>query len=206
MGIRHKTMVIEGVQFHPESIASEKGDELFKGFLKYSRENLSHVLILNQLIDQKKPLSREQIGQFIGELTDGMMDEKVASSVLTAMAARGNPTAEEMAGAAQVMLKKKTKFPLEMEGLAEIVGTGGDGKGSFNISSLSALVASSCGQVMAKHGNRAVSSKSGAADFFEALGINIMAAPEKTAELIQKTGFGFLMAPVYHSFQNQTEF
>ena len=199
MGIRHKTMVIEGVQFHPESIASEKGDALFKGFLKYSRENLSHVLILNQLIDQKKPLSREQIGQFIGELTDGMMDEKVASSVLTAMAARGNPTAEEMAGAAQVMLKKKTKFPLEMEGLAEIVGTGGDGKGSFNISSLSALVASSCGQVMAKHGNRAVSSKSGAADFFEALGINIMAAPEKTAELIQKTGFGFLMAPVYHS-------
>ena len=199
MGIRHKTMVIEGVQFHPESIASEKGDAIFKGFLKYSRENLSHVLILNQLIDQKKPLDRTQIGQFIGELTDGMMDEKVASSVLTAMAARGNPTAEEMAGAAEVMLKKKTDFPLERSGLAEIVGTGGDGKGSFNISSLSALIAASCGQVMAKHGNRAVSSKSGSADFFEALGINIMAAPEKTAELIKKTDFGFLMAPVYHS-------
>ena len=199
MGIRHKTMVIEGVQFHPESIASEKGDSIFKGFLKYSRENLSHVLILNQLIDQKKPLDRTQIGQFIVELTDGMMDEKVASSVLTAMAARGNPTAEEMAGAAEVMLKKKTSFPLERAGLAEIVGTGGDGKGSFNISSLSALIAASCGQVMAKHGNRAVSSKSGSADFFEALGINIMAAPEKTAELIKKTDFGFLMAPVYHS-------
>ena len=199
MGIRHKNMIIEGVQFHPESIASEKGDAIFKGFLKYSRENLSHVLILNQLIDQKKPLDRTQIAQFIGELTDGMMDEKVASSVLTAMAARGNPTAEEMAGAAEVMLKKKTSFPLERSGLAEIVGTGGDGKGSFNISSLSALIAASCGQVMAKHGNRAVSSKSGSADFFEALGINIMAAPEKTAELIKKTDFGFLMAPVYHS-------
>ncbi|MBP5451191.1 MAG: bifunctional anthranilate synthase component II/anthranilate phosphoribosyltransferase [Treponema sp.] len=199
MGIRHKNMIIEGVQFHPESIASERGDSIFKGFLKYSRENLSHVLILNQLIDQKKPLDRTQIGQFIGELTDGMMDEKVASSVLTAMAARGNPTAEEMAGAAEVMLKKKTSFPLERSGLAEIVGTGGDGKGSFNISSLSALIAASCGQVMAKHGNRAVSSKSGSADFFEALGINIMAAPEKTAELIKKTDFGFLMAPVYHS-------
>lgn len=199
MGIRHKKFIIEGVQFHPESIASENGDAIFKGFLKYSRENLSHVLILNQLIDQKKPLSREQISQFIGELTDGMMDEKVASAVLTAMAARGLPTAEEMAGAAEVMLKKKTDFPLCRTGLAEIVGTGGDGKGSFNISSLSALVAASCGQVMAKHGNRAVSSKSGSADFFEALGINIMAAPEKTAELIEKTGFGFLMAPVYHS-------
>ena len=88
---------------------------------------------------------------------------------------------------------------VQLTGLAEIVGTGGDGKGSFNISSMSALVASSCGQVMAKHGNRAVSSKSGAADFFEALGINIMASPEKTAQLVRKTGFGFLMAPVYHS-------
>ncbi|MBQ8678609.1 MAG: bifunctional anthranilate synthase component II/anthranilate phosphoribosyltransferase [Treponema sp.] len=199
MGIRHKKLVIEGVQFHPESIASEKGDALFKAFLNYSRENISHVLILNQLIDKKEPLSREQTASFIGELTDGTMDEKIASSVLTAMASRGLPTAEEMGGAAEVMLKKKTKFPLENHGLAEIVGTGGDGKGSFNISSLSALVASSCGQVMAKHGNRAVSSKSGAADFFEALGINIMAKPEKTAELIKKTGFGFLMAPVYHS-------
>ena len=199
MGIRHKTLVIEGVQFHPESIASEKGDALFKAFLNYSRENISSVLILNQLIDKKQPLSREQTASFISELTDGTMDEKVASSVLTAMAARGLPTAEEMGGAAEVMLKKKTAFPLEKAGLAEIVGTGGDGKGSFNISSMSALVASSCGQVMAKHGNRAVSSKSGAADFFEALGINIMAKPEKTAELIKKTGFGFLMAPVYHS-------
>ena len=199
MGIRHKELVIEGVQFHPESIASEKGDNLFKAFLNYSRENISSVLILNQLIDKKQPLSREQTASFISELTDGTMDEKVASSVLTAMAARGLPTADEMAGAAGVMLAKKTKFPLENHGLAEIVGTGGDGKGSFNISSMSALVASSCGQVMAKHGNRAVSSKSGAADFFEALGVNIMAAPDKTAELVKKTGFGFLMAPVYHS-------
>ncbi|MCR4954045.1 MAG: bifunctional anthranilate synthase component II/anthranilate phosphoribosyltransferase [Treponema sp.] len=207
MGIRHKEFVIEGVQFHPESIASEKGDTLFKAFLNYSRENISSVLILNQLIDQKKPLTREQTAAFISELTDGTMDEKVAASVLTAMAARGLPTAAEMGGAAEVMLKKKTRFPLEKvmdgydagTGLAEIVGTGGDGKGSFNISSMSALVAASCGQKMAKHGNRAVSSKSGAADFFEALGVNIMASPDKTAELIRKTGFGFLMAPVYHS-------
>ena len=199
MGIRHKKFVIEGVQFHPESIASEKGDALFKGFLNYSRENISHVLILNQLIDKKQPLSREQAAAFIGELTDGMMDERVASAVLTAMSARGLPTADEMAGAAGVMLKKKTPFPLENHGLAEIVGTGGDGKGSFNISSMSALVAASCGQAMAKHGNRAVSSKSGAADFFEALGVNIMASPDKTAELVKRTGFGFLMAPVYHS-------
>ena len=199
MGVRHKTLVIEGVQFHPESIASEKGDALFKAFLNYRRENMNYSALLNQLIDEKKPLSREQAEGFIGELAEGSMDEKIAASVLTAMASRGLPTADEMAGAASAMLKKKTPFPLENHGLAEIVGTGGDGKGSFNISSLSAIVAASCGQPMAKHGNRAVSSKSGAADFFENLGVNIMASPEKTAELIKKTGFGFLMAPVYHA-------
>ena len=129
MGIRHKSLVIEGVQFHPESIASEKGDSLFKAFLNYSRENISHVLILNQLIDKKQPLSRQQTASFISELTDGTMDEKIASAVLTAMASRGLPTAEEMSGAAMVMLVKKTKFPLSNTGLAEIVGTGGDGKG-----------------------------------------------------------------------------
>ena len=199
MGVRHKSLVIEGVQFHPESIASEKGDALFKAFLNYRRENMAYPALLSQLIDEKRPLSREQADGFIGELAEGFMDEKVAAAVLTAMAARGLPTADEMAGAACAMLRKKTPFPLENHGLAEVVGTGGDGKGSFNISSLSAIVAASCGQPMAKHGNRAVSSKSGAADFFENLGMNVMASPEKTAELVRRTGFGFLMAPVYHS-------
>ena len=198
MGIRHKTLPIEGVQFHPESIASQAGDDLFRAFLNYRRENLPVSEYLNQLI-AGKPLTREQSALFMENLTDGTMDEKAASAILTAMASRGQPTAEEMAGCAEVLLKKKTKFPLANTGLAEIVGTGGDGKGSFNISSLSAIVAASCGQSVAKHGNRAVSSKSGAADFFENLNIKIMAAPDKTAELVQKTGFGFLMAPVYHS-------
>ena len=210
MGVRHKTMPIEGVQFHPESIASQTCMELFKAFLNYRRDNLPAAEYLRQLIDEKKPLSREQASFFMENLTDGTMDEKVTAAILTAMAANGLPTAEEMAGCAGALLKKKTPFPLEKaaieteakvegNGLAEIVGTGGDGKGSFNISSLSAVVAASCGQPVAKHGNRAVSSKSGAADFFENLGIKIMAEPEKTAELVKQTGFGFLMAPVYHS-------
>ena len=199
MGIRHKTMPIEGVQFHPESIASQACLELFKAFLNYRRDNLPVADYLRQLIYEKKPLTRDQASFFMENLTDGTMDEKATASILTAMASRGLPTAEEMAGCAGALLKKKTPFPLEHNGLAEIVGTGGDGKGSFNISSLSALVAASCGQSIAKHGNRAVSSKSGAADFFENLGIKIMAEPEKTANLVQQTGFGFLMAPVYHS-------
>ena len=206
MGIRHKTMAIEGVQFHPESIASQACMELFKAFLNYRRDNLPVSDYLHQLIDEKKPLTQEQASFFMENLTDGTMDEKATASILTAMACRGLPTADEMAGCAGALLKKKTPFPLNKNGaacagtgLAEIVGTGGDGKGSFNISSMSALVAASCGQGVAKHGNRAVSSKSGAADFFENLGIKIMAEPEKTASLVQQTGFGFLMAPVYHA-------
>ena len=198
MGVRHKTLMIEGVQFHPESIASQAGDDLFRAFLNYRRENLPVSDYLTQLLS-KKPLSREQAALFMENLTDGIMDEKVTASILTAMALRPQPTADEMAGCAEVLLKKKTPFPLSSNGLAEIVGTGGDCKGSFNISSLSAIVAASCGQPIAKHGNRAVSSKSGAADFYEHLGVKIMATPEKTAELVSKTGFGFLMAPVYHS-------
>ena len=198
MGIRHKTLPIEGVQFHPESIASQAGDDLFRAFLTYRRENLPVAEYLNQLI-AGKPLSRDQAALFMENLTDGTMDERAASAILTAMASRGQPTADEMAGCAEILLKKKTRFPLEHTGLAEIVGTGGDGKGSFNISSLSAIVAASCGQAVAKHGNRAVSSKSGAADFFENLDVKIMASPEKTAQLVKETGFGFLMAPVYHS-------
>ena len=197
MGVRHKTLPIEGIQFHPESIACEKGKELLSSFINYRRENLNVAEYLNQLIE-KKDLTEEQASFFMENVTDGSMDERAMAAILVAMAAKG-PSVSEMTGCAKALLKKKKNFPLEKTGIAEIVGTGGDGKGSFNISSMSALVASSCGQRIAKHGNRAVSSKSGAADFFENLGINIMAQPEQTAKLIEKTNFGFLMAPVYHS-------
>jgi anthranilate synthase/phosphoribosyltransferase len=197
MGIRHKTLPIEGIQFHPESIASQGGDDLFKAFLNYRRDNLPVSDILNTLI-AKKDLDEKTAALFMENLTDGTLDERVTSAILTALAAKG-PAASEMAGCASVLCKKKTPLPIDKTGLAEIVGTGGDGKGSFNISSLSALIAASCGQPMAKHGNRAVSSKSGAADFYEALGIKIDTTPAKTADIIKKTNFGFLMAPIYHS-------
>lgn len=197
MGIRHKTMLVEGVQFHPESIATPKAKEFFTAFLNYHLEPFNVSEILNQLI-AGKDLSEDQAARFMETVADGTMDERQMAAVLVAMAAKGS-VAAEMSGCAKALLKVKTPFPCAKKGLAEIVGTGGDGKGSFNISSLSAIIAASCGQPMAKHGNRAVSSKSGAADFFENLGVNIMAKPEQTAKLVEQTNFGFLMAPVYHS-------
>ncbi len=197
MGVRHKTLFIEGVQFHPESIASQQGDEIFKAFLKYRRENLPAASYLNQLLFEKKHLSREQAFLFMDNLTDGDLDERVTSAMLTAMAGNGI-SADELAGCADALLKKKTSLNVDSSEIAEIVGTGGDCKGSFNISSFSSIIIASCGQTIAKHGNRAVSSKSGAADFFEAVGIKIDNTPDNTVKLIKQTGFGFLMAPVYH--------
>jgi len=197
MGIRHKTFALEGIQFHPESIASENCQKIIKSFLNYRREDFSVNEYLNQLIS-KKDLTEEQASNFMENVADGTMDERQMAAILIAMASKG-PSTSEMVGCARALLKIKTEFHCQRKGLAEIVGTGGDEKGSFNISSMSALVAASCGQAVAKHGNRAVSSKSGAADFYENLGINIMASPEKTAKSVELTDFGFLMAPVYHS-------
>ena len=88
----------------------------------------------------------------------------------------------------------KTKHPF----VIDVVGTGGDGTHTFNISTSAALVVAAAGQPVAKHGNRAVSSKSGAADVLKALGVNIEASPEKVGECIDEAGVGFLFAPMLH--------
>ncbi len=198
MGIRHKTLDIEGVQFHPESIAAKDGEAFFRAFLNYRREALPVSGILNKLI-LRQDLKKEEAELFMETLTDGMLDERQTAAILAALAVKG-PAASEIAGCAAVLSRKKTPFPFDKaRDVAEVVGTGGDSKGSFNISSFSALICASCGCPVAKHGNRAVSSKSGAADFFEGLGFNIRLSPEKAAEVLGKTNFVFLFAQVYHS-------
>lgn len=198
MGVRHKTLDIEGVQFHPESIAAKDGEAFFRAFLTYRRDALPVAQFLNKLID-RQDLTHEESEFFMETLTDGMLDERQTAAILTAMAAKG-PSASEIAGCAAVLHRKKTPFPFDKNAdIAEVVGTGGDSKGSFNISSFSALVCASCGCLIAKHGNRAVSSKSGAADFFENLGIRLSLSPAQAAEVLKKTGFVFLFAQVYHS-------
>ncbi len=196
MGIRHKTLPVEGVQFHPESIASVQGEALLKAFLSYRREGLPFSKVLSALMSGKN-MSRETAELFMEDLTEGSLDERQTSAILTAISAKG-PAAEEIAGCASVLCRKKKTVPIE-RALTDIVGTGGDGMGSFNISSMAALVAAACGVTIAKHGNRAVSSKSGSADFYEAFGFKIDIPAEKSAAIINATNFGFLFAPVYHS-------
>ena len=200
MGLRHRTMPIEGVQFHPESIASEDGDALIRAFLNYRREPFAYRACLERLI-ARRDLSREEAEAFMEELTDGVLDAPRIAALLAAFAAKG-PAAAEIAGCASVLRRKKAVFSgadFPADPLTDTCGTGGDDTGSFNISSMAALVAASCGLPIAKHGNRAVSSRSGSADFYEALGVPIQLSAQESANQLQKTNFTFLFAPKYHS-------
>ncbi len=118
-------------------------------------------------------------------------------SALSTKSARAETT-DEIAGCAAAMRDHATKVDTGMD-IFEIVGTGGDGAGSFNISTTSALVAATAGMKVAKHGNRAASSKCGTADCLEALGVNIDQSPEKCIELLNKVGMCFFFAQKYHT-------
>ncbi len=131
------------------------------------------------------------------EIMTGQASDIQKSAYLAAMSMKGE-TIEEITASAEGMKKHCVKLPHEMEVL-EIVGTGGDGSDSFNISTTSALVISAAGVPVAKHGNRAASSKCGAADVLEALGVNINITPEKSAEILKEIGICFLFAQTYHT-------
>ncbi|HCM26154.1 MAG TPA: bifunctional anthranilate synthase component II/anthranilate phosphoribosyltransferase [Treponema sp.] len=195
MGVRHRQFDIEGVQFHPESIASDGGEALIKAFLSYRREPFAFKATLSKLI-AGQDLDRAGAEAFMEELTDGTLDASKVTALLVAFAAK-KPAAVEIAGCAAVLRRKKTRFVTKLE-TTDTCGTGGDESGSFNISSMAALVAAACGVPVAKHGNRAVSSKSGSADFYEALGIPVNITPAAAEELLERTNFAFLFAPLYH--------
>lgn len=116
---------------------------------------------------------------------------------LMALRVRGE-TVDEIAGAVSTMRAKMTPVEAPTETI-DIVGTGGDASGTYNISTCSAIVAAGCGLKIAKHGNRALSSKSGAADALMTLGVNIEITPEKIAECVNEAGVGFMFAPAHHA-------
>jgi anthranilate synthase/phosphoribosyltransferase len=195
MGLRHREYEVEGVQFHPESIASNLGKKLLRNFLHYHRQPFVPRDALSKLLSGEN-MTRDEAANFMEELTEGNLTPAQIAGFLVSIASRG-PRPEEIAGCASVLQRKRTPVTIDRPVL-DTCGTGGDGLGTFNISSLSALAAAACGATVAKHGNRAVSSKSGSADFYRALGIAIDLPPLFTQDLIRDHGFGFLFAPIYH--------
>jgi len=195
MGVRHKSLAIEGVQFHPESIASEGGKRLLKNFLTWRREGFDFPPLVRKIM-AKQNLTQAEAEGFMEELTEGNLTGTQISAILVGLSLKGIAP-EEVAGCAAVLQRKRVTLPVTGDFL-DIVGTGGDEHGTFNISSLAALAASACGARVAKHGNRAVSSRSGSADFYTAMGLKIDLKPAQAAEVLRSTGFSFLFAPVYH--------
>ncbi|MFQ3621092.1 MAG: bifunctional anthranilate synthase component II/anthranilate phosphoribosyltransferase [Spirochaetales bacterium] len=195
MGLRHKEFLLEGVQFHPESIGSEGGKLVLKNFLRYRREAFNPKQALTWIM-ARRDLSKSEAENFMEELTEGTLTPAQIAAFLVALTAKG-VTGEEIAGCASVLQRKRKKVEIDLP-LLDTCGTGGDGVGSFNISSFAALIASAASVPVAKHGNRAISSKSGSADFFKALGIPIELSLEQAKESLQKHCFAFLFAPLYH--------
>ena len=147
-------------------------------------------------LSKKENLNYEEAKEVMNEIMSGKATAVQMSSYLTALSMKGE-TIEEITGSAAGMRENCIKLLHNMEAL-EIVGTGGDNSNSFNISTASAIVIAAGGVAVAKHGNRAASSKCGAADVLEELGININISPEKSREILSKINICFLFAQNYH--------
>ena len=145
-------------------------------------------------------MTREQAAATLSAIFSGEVPEVESAALLTVMATRGEQ-APELAGFVETMRARVVPVPLtdeERDALVDTCGTGGGGPGTFNISTGAALVAAAAGAKVAKHGNRAVTSRAGSADVLEALGVPITLGPEMAANCLRETGFMFLFAPVYH--------
>ncbi|MEM9343806.1 MAG: anthranilate phosphoribosyltransferase [Pseudomonadota bacterium] len=143
-----------------------------------------------------RPLSRDEAEAAFSALFEGEATPSQIGGLLMALRTRGE-TVQEIAAAAAVM-RSKCKAVRAPAGAVDIVGTGGDGKGTLNISTAAAFVVAGAGVPVAKHGNRNLSSKSGAADALGQMGINVMVGPEVVETAIKKVGIGFMMAPMHH--------
>lgn len=151
-------------------------------------------------IVNKEDLTYDEAYTVMNEIMSGETTPTQNAAFLAALSTKSAraETTDEIAGCAAAMRAHATKVETDME-IFEIVGTGGDNAHSFNISTTSALVAAAGGMKVAKHGNRAASSKCGTADCLEALGVNIQQAPEKCVELLEKVGMCFFFAQKYHT-------
>ncbi|SDC16841.1 anthranilate phosphoribosyltransferase [Candidatus Frackibacter sp. WG13] len=151
---------------------------------------------INQLMEGKN-LSIKQAAEAMNLIMSGKATKAQIAGFITALRMKGE-TVEEITGCAQVMRDKATEVKPKEPIVVDTCGTGGDGVGTFNISTTTALVIAGAGVPVAKHGNRSVSSRSGSADVLEALGVNLELSSQEVAKAVDEIGIGFLYAPKFH--------
>ena len=143
-------------------------------------------------------LSIDEMQSVMHQIMSGQATDAQIGGLLIALRMKGE-TVDEITAAAQVMRELAVPVAISSSNAVDIVGTGGDGSNLFNVSSACAFVVAAAGGVVAKHGNRSVSSSSGSADLLEASGVNLALSPEQVARCIDEVGVGFMFAPQHHS-------
>lgn len=207
MGVMNREKDLYGVQFHPESVMTPQGAKILENFVELVRERerkaeggTSMIAEAIKKIVDKGDLTYEEAYGVMNEIMSGETTPTQNAAYLAALSTKSADaeTIDEISGSAQAMREHALPVPHPMPVL-EIVGTGGDHSGSINVSTTASFIIAAAGIPVAKHGNRAASSLSGAADCYEALGINIEQSPEKCGELLAGPGICFMFAQKYHS-------
>lgn len=152
---------------------------------------------LAKLVD-RTDLAAAEAAAALGEIMDGGATPAQIAAFATALRMKGE-SVEEITGCARAMRERVTRIRTDgLDPVADTCGTGGDGKGTFNFSTLAAIVTAACGVTVAKHGNRAASSKCGSADLLERLGLRIELPPERVEQCLREVGIAYLHAPALH--------
>lgn len=198
MAIRHKDLPVEGVQFHPESILTSRGKRLLYNFLTGKTEQIQIKKAIDKVISGND-LSRKEAAEVMETIMSGEATPAQISAFITGLRLKGE-TVDEISGCAQIMREKAAKIKKPKGRIVvDTCGTGGDKSHTFNISTVTALVAAGAGVTVAKHGNRSVSSLCGSADVLKELGVNIAAPAGIMEECLREIGIAFLFAPLLHS-------
>jgi len=215
MALKHKAYPVVGVQFHPEATLTEYGHEMLHNFMQIEAGVAPepepapdpapapiYVMPIKTAIGKVmngESLSVAEAEEVMSQIMTGEATPAQIGGYLMAMRMKGE-TVDEITGSARAMrraaVRIKTDTPPDQ--LVDVVGTGGDGSGTFNISTTAAFVVAGAGQKVAKHGNRAASSKSGSADVLAALGVNLDISPEQVTRAIDEVGIGFMFAVKHH--------
>lgn len=214
MAVRNDHDQVCGFQFHPESILTTQGVKLLEQTIEWAlnppqpeSQSKPEAIIDKQEYNIQPIINKLYLGQTLtqGEskilfnlIIQGKIEPTVLATAVISMKVRGEKP-DEIAGAAQALLENADSFDIPDYEFTDIVGTGGDGTNSINISTASAFVAAALGYKVAKHGNRGVSSKSGSSDVLSALGIKLNMPAEASRKALDELGVCFLFAQQYHS-------